>query len=83
MSYFYRQTQTVAVNPIRRRSSSRVSLVRKIMIAFFFFFLLVMSSSLIKDALIVLLFSSGHKSVLVFDLFLTKELGGGLTPPFM
>ena len=29
MSYFYRQTQTVIVNPIRRRSSSRMSLVRK------------------------------------------------------
>ena len=29
MSYFYRQTQTVIVNPVRRRSSSRMSLVRK------------------------------------------------------
>ena len=29
MSYFYRQTQTVIVNPVRRRSSSRMSLVGK------------------------------------------------------
>ena len=29
VSYFYRQTQTVIVNPVRRRSSSRLSLVRK------------------------------------------------------